>query len=182
MTRTTPELAPPLQTSVLHQREDVGSYVRFSVQQAPYTADLQWNRVFSLRPFGSEVETFPRGHRGLQPWSEYVFQSRRNETDLVILGYGQMTGRTHEPHPLFEFPLHTSVTAIRCHRRPNLNGRLVHIKCGIVSRMASRSCGVEVSRVQCRHRCYPRHLSRVRRYDFHSKIALVYFQERYQSN
>ncbi|GBO01060.1 hypothetical protein AVEN_98152-1, partial [Araneus ventricosus] len=51
MTRTTPELAPPLQTP--------------NVQQAPYTADLQWNRVSDLEPSGPKAETLPLGHRGL---------------------------------------------------------------------------------------------------------------------
>ncbi|GBO28268.1 hypothetical protein AVEN_24545-1 [Araneus ventricosus] len=36
------------------------------VQQAAYTADLQWNRISNLRPSGSEVETLPLGHRGLR--------------------------------------------------------------------------------------------------------------------
>ncbi|GBM65803.1 hypothetical protein AVEN_164692-1, partial [Araneus ventricosus] len=31
---------------------------------APYTADLQWNRVSNLEPSGPKVETLPLGHRG----------------------------------------------------------------------------------------------------------------------
>ncbi|GBM04733.1 hypothetical protein AVEN_55401-1 [Araneus ventricosus] len=38
-----------------------------SVQQAPYTADLQWNRVANLEPSGSKAETLPLGHRGPTP-------------------------------------------------------------------------------------------------------------------
>ncbi|GBN53841.1 hypothetical protein AVEN_38316-1 [Araneus ventricosus] len=58
MTRTTPEMAPPLQTSTPHQRTS-GHYVELSVQQAPYTADVQWNRVSSLEFFGPKAETLP---------------------------------------------------------------------------------------------------------------------------
>ncbi|GBO02991.1 hypothetical protein AVEN_24396-1 [Araneus ventricosus] len=35
------------------------------MQQAPYTADLQWNRVSNLEPSGPKAETLPLGHRGL---------------------------------------------------------------------------------------------------------------------
>ncbi|GBM58174.1 hypothetical protein AVEN_163941-1, partial [Araneus ventricosus] len=31
---------------------------------APYTADLQWNRVSNLEPSGPKAETLPLGHRG----------------------------------------------------------------------------------------------------------------------
>ncbi|GBN96015.1 hypothetical protein AVEN_110249-1 [Araneus ventricosus] len=34
-------------------------------KQAPYTADLQWNRVSNLEPSGPKAETLPLGHRGL---------------------------------------------------------------------------------------------------------------------
>ncbi|GBM92960.1 hypothetical protein AVEN_223649-1 [Araneus ventricosus] len=64
MTRTTPELAPP---SWRHTNgRTFGHYVRFTVQQAPYTVDLQWNRVSSLGPSGPEVEieALPLGNRG----------------------------------------------------------------------------------------------------------------------
>ncbi|GBM36841.1 hypothetical protein AVEN_82831-1 [Araneus ventricosus] len=70
MTRTTPELAPPLQASAPHQREDVWPLRTISVQQAPYTADLQWNRVSNLRPSSPGVETLPLGHRGLNWYRE----------------------------------------------------------------------------------------------------------------
>ncbi|GBN21115.1 hypothetical protein AVEN_49215-1 [Araneus ventricosus] len=43
---------------------------RLPVDWAPYTADLQWNRVSNLRPSGPEVETLPLGHRGLYPTLE----------------------------------------------------------------------------------------------------------------
>ncbi|GBN77269.1 hypothetical protein AVEN_130965-1 [Araneus ventricosus] len=62
MTRPT----PPLQASAPCQREDVWPLRMICVQQAPYTADLQWNRVSNLRPSGPKVETLPLGHRGLE--------------------------------------------------------------------------------------------------------------------
>ncbi|GBN37845.1 hypothetical protein AVEN_256026-1 [Araneus ventricosus] len=34
--------------------------------QAPYTADLQWNRVSNLEPSGPKAETLPLGHSGLE--------------------------------------------------------------------------------------------------------------------
>ncbi|GBM08283.1 hypothetical protein AVEN_101418-1 [Araneus ventricosus] len=79
MTRTTPDLAPPLQTSARHQREDVWPpQLSFSVQQAPYTTDLQWNRVWYLRPSGPEVETLPQGHRSLSSQFKVLFYSVEN--------------------------------------------------------------------------------------------------------
>ncbi|GBL91248.1 hypothetical protein AVEN_195134-1 [Araneus ventricosus] len=66
MTRTTPGLAPPFSKLPRHTNwKTFGHYVSFSVQQAPYTADLQWNRISNLEPFGSKAETLPLGHRGL---------------------------------------------------------------------------------------------------------------------
>ncbi|GBM34840.1 hypothetical protein AVEN_208042-1 [Araneus ventricosus] len=66
MTRTTPELAPALQTSAPHQREDVCPSTQDLACNRPPTTDLQWNRVSNLEPSGPEVETLPLGHRGLQ--------------------------------------------------------------------------------------------------------------------
>ncbi|GBM86676.1 hypothetical protein AVEN_98058-1, partial [Araneus ventricosus] len=65
MTRTTPELAPLSKLPRHTNGRTFGHYVRFSVQQAPYTAELQWNRVSSLEPFGPKAESLPLGHRGL---------------------------------------------------------------------------------------------------------------------
>ncbi|GBM04477.1 hypothetical protein AVEN_197891-1 [Araneus ventricosus] len=50
MTRATPGLASPSPS--------------FHVQQTPYTADLQWNRVSNLEPSGLKAGTLPLGHRG----------------------------------------------------------------------------------------------------------------------
>ncbi|GBM86744.1 hypothetical protein AVEN_198513-1 [Araneus ventricosus] len=53
MTRTTPELAPLLQTSASHQREDVSSTKSDLACTRPiYTADLQWNQVSNLEVCG----------------------------------------------------------------------------------------------------------------------------------
>ncbi|GBM26991.1 hypothetical protein AVEN_47190-1 [Araneus ventricosus] len=38
-------------------------YLRFNVQKAKYTTDLQWNRVSNLETSGPQVETLPLGHR-----------------------------------------------------------------------------------------------------------------------
>ncbi|GBM86812.1 hypothetical protein AVEN_169407-1 [Araneus ventricosus] len=65
MTRTTPELAPPI--SKLPRQPNgrtFGHYVWFSVQQAPYTADLQCNQVSNVEPFGPKADALPVGHRG----------------------------------------------------------------------------------------------------------------------
>ncbi|GBO15856.1 hypothetical protein AVEN_229143-1 [Araneus ventricosus] len=65
MTRATPVLAPP---SPNFRATPTGERLATTYDlacNAPYTADLQWNRVSNLRPSGPEVETLPLGHRGL---------------------------------------------------------------------------------------------------------------------
>ncbi|GBM79485.1 hypothetical protein AVEN_57324-1 [Araneus ventricosus] len=49
--KTTSELAPLLQTSAPHQREDVCPLL-MNFQQAQHTTDNQLNRVSNLEPFG----------------------------------------------------------------------------------------------------------------------------------
>ncbi|GBM88348.1 hypothetical protein AVEN_20834-1 [Araneus ventricosus] len=59
MTRTTPELVPPFQISSPHQREDflpTAHYLECSIPT--YTADLQWNRVSSLKPSGPKASLY----------------------------------------------------------------------------------------------------------------------------
>ncbi|GBN36892.1 hypothetical protein AVEN_176902-1 [Araneus ventricosus] len=64
MTRTTPQLARPLQTSAPHQWEDVWPLTYDLTGKRPtYTAILQWNQVSNLEPSGSEAETLQLGHR-----------------------------------------------------------------------------------------------------------------------
>ncbi|GBL72273.1 hypothetical protein AVEN_115235-1 [Araneus ventricosus] len=63
MTRTTPELEPPLQTSAPVQREDV-PLLTYDLQQAQYTMDLQWNRVSNLECSDPEAETLALDHSG----------------------------------------------------------------------------------------------------------------------
>ncbi|GBN22012.1 hypothetical protein AVEN_128667-1, partial [Araneus ventricosus] len=65
MTRTTPELAPPLQACAPHRLETFGHYAWFSVQGVPCTADLRWSRVLGLEPSVPKAETLPLGRRGL---------------------------------------------------------------------------------------------------------------------
>ncbi|GBM69661.1 hypothetical protein AVEN_124443-1 [Araneus ventricosus] len=64
MTRTTPELAPTLQTSAPHQRQDVRPATNDLACNRPNT-HRQWNRVLNLETFGPEADTLPLGHRGL---------------------------------------------------------------------------------------------------------------------
>ncbi|GBM70994.1 hypothetical protein AVEN_163713-1 [Araneus ventricosus] len=58
--RTIPELAPPLQSSAPHQREEFGPLRMIQCATAP-TADLQWNLVLNPEPSGSKAECIPRG-------------------------------------------------------------------------------------------------------------------------
>ncbi|GBN74598.1 hypothetical protein AVEN_47142-1 [Araneus ventricosus] len=65
MTRTTPGLAHPLSKLPHHtDGRTFGHYVLFTVQQSPYTGDLQRNRVSNLEPSGPKAETLSLGHRG----------------------------------------------------------------------------------------------------------------------
>ncbi|GBM04986.1 hypothetical protein AVEN_60193-1 [Araneus ventricosus] len=65
MTRTTPELALPLQATAPHQRQDVWPPTYDLASNKPtYTVDLRWNRVSSLEPSGFKAQTLPQGHRG----------------------------------------------------------------------------------------------------------------------
>ncbi|GBO09547.1 hypothetical protein AVEN_209446-1 [Araneus ventricosus] len=56
---TTPELAPPLQTSAPHRREDLWSPTYdLTCNRSQYTTDRQWNRVSNLEPSdGSSMES-----------------------------------------------------------------------------------------------------------------------------
>ncbi|GBO39377.1 hypothetical protein AVEN_43203-1 [Araneus ventricosus] len=63
MTRTTPELAPPLQASVPHQRKDVSPTSDSTCTRFTSMADLHWNQVSNMEPSGSEAETLLLGHR-----------------------------------------------------------------------------------------------------------------------
>ncbi|GBN96730.1 hypothetical protein AVEN_201910-1 [Araneus ventricosus] len=58
MTRTTPELAPSLQTFTPAGGRLTPLRI-FNVQQAQYTTDLQCNRVSNLEPTGSKAEILP---------------------------------------------------------------------------------------------------------------------------
>ncbi|GBL92473.1 hypothetical protein AVEN_174744-1 [Araneus ventricosus] len=50
MTRTIPELAPPVHISAPHQREDVWPPTSDLTYDRPtYMADFQWNRISSLK-------------------------------------------------------------------------------------------------------------------------------------
>ncbi|GBO31769.1 hypothetical protein AVEN_150738-1 [Araneus ventricosus] len=45
--------------------------------QAPYTADLQWNRVSNLKPSDPEAETLPLGHLDLVLQDEANFSENK---------------------------------------------------------------------------------------------------------
>ncbi|GBM50090.1 hypothetical protein AVEN_223300-1 [Araneus ventricosus] len=65
MTRGTPELAPFLQASAPHQRENALATTSDLMCRRPtYTVHLQWNRVLNLEPSGLEVKILPLDHRG----------------------------------------------------------------------------------------------------------------------
>ncbi|GBN26472.1 hypothetical protein AVEN_180391-1 [Araneus ventricosus] len=67
MTRVTREQAHPSPNFLTTRAGGrLTPYVRFIVQQARYTADFQWNQVSSLELSGSEADTFPLDHRGLE--------------------------------------------------------------------------------------------------------------------
>ncbi|GBO24706.1 hypothetical protein AVEN_142736-1 [Araneus ventricosus] len=53
-----------------------GIRVRGYINQAPYTADLQWNRVSNLESSGPKAETLPLGHRG--PMAKKTLSSLKN--------------------------------------------------------------------------------------------------------
>ncbi|GBM92909.1 hypothetical protein AVEN_236722-1 [Araneus ventricosus] len=59
MKRTTPELGPPLQTSVPHQQEGVWPMTSdLTCTRPTYTADLKWNRVSNLETFSPEAALY----------------------------------------------------------------------------------------------------------------------------
>ncbi|GFS74123.1 uncharacterized protein TNCV_3280791 [Trichonephila clavipes] len=68
VTRTTPELAPPLLTTTPHQREDVSALDRFNVHRCPT------RRVFS----GTGLELVTR-----QATIRYQYHSATTATELV---------------------------------------------------------------------------------------------------
>ncbi|GBN11955.1 hypothetical protein AVEN_86093-1 [Araneus ventricosus] len=62
MTRTTLVLAPPLQASAPHQREDFRPLTsNFSCTRPTYMTDL-WYWVSNLEFFGPKAKTFTSGH------------------------------------------------------------------------------------------------------------------------
>ncbi|GBN54478.1 hypothetical protein AVEN_209908-1 [Araneus ventricosus] len=66
MTRTTPELAPPLQTSAPHQREDVWPHTYDLTCNKPTTRQIfSGIRVSNLEPSGFEAVSFALGQSGL---------------------------------------------------------------------------------------------------------------------
>ncbi|GBM27357.1 hypothetical protein AVEN_120945-1 [Araneus ventricosus] len=81
MTRTAPELTPsapsylPCHTS----GRMFGRNVCFTVQQAPYTANLWWNWVLNLDPSGIEAETLPVGHRHMETLESDKFDTSRRK-------------------------------------------------------------------------------------------------------
>ncbi|GBM71234.1 hypothetical protein AVEN_20149-1 [Araneus ventricosus] len=62
MTRTTPELAPPLQSSAPHQRKNV--WPGYNRHQAQLYVGSLVESGFELRVHLLRIETLPLGHRG----------------------------------------------------------------------------------------------------------------------
>ncbi|GBM56131.1 hypothetical protein AVEN_168446-1 [Araneus ventricosus] len=94
MTRTTTDLAPPLQTFASHPRL---TYVRFNVHQA--NKHNGSSVVSNLWPSGSEAETLPLGHHDrLQTWevASQQCESYGWEESLtdVSMGYWQQPAWT----------------------------------------------------------------------------------------
>ncbi|GBO02250.1 hypothetical protein AVEN_89404-1 [Araneus ventricosus] len=89
MTTATFELAPPLQTSAPHQREDVWSPTYdLTCNKPKHMADLQWNRVSNMEPSGPEAETLPLGHRGPNVTSNACGDGTLETLPLVELCWG----------------------------------------------------------------------------------------------
>ncbi|GBN47477.1 hypothetical protein AVEN_30230-1 [Araneus ventricosus] len=68
MTRKTPGLAPPAPKFRTTPAGGCPTPVKFNVHRPTIKADLQWNRVSSLKPFGSEAEILALGHRDPMPF------------------------------------------------------------------------------------------------------------------
>ncbi|GBM83943.1 hypothetical protein AVEN_74042-1 [Araneus ventricosus] len=67
-----------------HTAVRLASYAGFSVQQAQYTTDLQWNRVSGLEPSGPRAGTLPLGHRGLNYRSASNFGQNSSSGSLSV--------------------------------------------------------------------------------------------------
>ncbi|GBN89647.1 hypothetical protein AVEN_174841-1 [Araneus ventricosus] len=65
MTRTTPQLAPPIQTSMPHQRGDVWPLRMILRATGPIHGGSLVESGFEPGPFGPKAGTLPLGHRGL---------------------------------------------------------------------------------------------------------------------
>ncbi|GBM67742.1 hypothetical protein AVEN_188582-1 [Araneus ventricosus] len=66
MTRTTHELAPPLQSSAPHQRKDV--WPGFNMHQAQLYVGSLVESGFEPRTHRLRIETLPLGHHGQVLW------------------------------------------------------------------------------------------------------------------
>ncbi|GBL82159.1 hypothetical protein AVEN_252355-1 [Araneus ventricosus] len=89
MTRTAPELAPPLGASTSHQRENVRLTRSYLTCIKPtYTTDLQYNWVSNLQPFSPEAVNLPRSPHDLKTVGYLSMPSRatgRNPNSLIGL-------------------------------------------------------------------------------------------------
>ncbi|GBN47686.1 hypothetical protein AVEN_132807-1 [Araneus ventricosus] len=82
---TTAELTPP---SLNFRATPEGGRLPFTYDLAcnrsTHTADLQWNRVSSLKPSGPEVENLPLGHRSPNKFLEVEeMKGETPKTDTV---------------------------------------------------------------------------------------------------
>ncbi|GBM65190.1 hypothetical protein AVEN_130587-1 [Araneus ventricosus] len=78
-----------------------------SVQQAPYSADLPWNRVSNLEPSGPKAETLPLGHRGLSiPWkNQRVWGLLQVKSYVVAKRPPSGLVHVHNTHSALDYPI-----------------------------------------------------------------------------
>ncbi|GBM15525.1 hypothetical protein AVEN_8912-1 [Araneus ventricosus] len=87
MTRTTRDLAHPLQASLPHRREDVSpTSSDFASTRPIYMAYLEWNRVSNFESFSPEAETLKLGHATLiRFYNFFTFSHTKNSNFRTII-------------------------------------------------------------------------------------------------
>ncbi|GBM01344.1 hypothetical protein AVEN_135771-1 [Araneus ventricosus] len=109
MTRA-PQLAPPLQTSTPHQREDVWPLSHaFNLQQAQCTTELQWNRVCepgALRSQCGDLTTRPP--RPSAAWRKWMYRFKSlSEFRLLTC---TLSGASNSFSNIWLYPIYLEVT------------------------------------------------------------------------
>ncbi|GBM97732.1 hypothetical protein AVEN_11839-1 [Araneus ventricosus] len=79
-----------------------------------YTAHLQWNRVSSLKPSGSEAENLPVGHRGSEILkNRHVFDFNEAKTYNIELGKMDIDDQTQSGMRVSGMKFRVIVTTVR---------------------------------------------------------------------